>query len=132
MVQFNQTTAKNFPLSNFFEPQMTYCVNPCKFLKLNKVWLTRTLEPLLTNNKHKSQIMELGQVLTKARLSGLTSLAYFDFRYNVQRSFQNSPYDPEILLNWHLQTLGHFFDFPIFLFFSLDLRVTKNLIPNTK
>ena len=132
MVQFNQTTAKNFPLSNFFEPQMTYCVNPCKFLKLNKVWLTRTLEPLLTNNKHKSQIMKLGQVLTKARLSGLTSLAYFDFRYNVQRSFQNSPYDPEILLNWHLQTLGHFFDFPNFLFFSLDLPVTKKLILNTK
>ena len=118
----------------FFKPQMTYYrVNPGKFLKLNKVWLTHTLEPLLTNNKHKSQIMlKLGQVLTKARLSGLTSLAYFDFRYNVQRSFQNSPYDPEILLNWHLQTLGYFFDFPNFLFCSLNRPVTKNLLLNTK
>ena len=61
-------------------------------------------------------MLKLGQVLTKARLSGLTSLAYFDFRYNVQRSFQNSPYDPEILLAF--ETLGHFFDFPNFLFCS--------------
>ena len=103
MIQLNYLLTKQMSTIShflfFFKTQMTYYrVNPGKFLKLNKVWLTHTLEPLLTNNKHKSQIMELGQVLTKARLSGLTSLAFFDFRYNVQRSFQNSPYDPEILL----------------------------------